>query len=526
MTRDELGTALSAVALRLTTLIMEDAELRGHLRRLIEAILSSSPVVPATGQIHDGREDSGAAAEPEAGTSDSLAKEPAAMPAAPALPTELPPVSSRTVPLGPELSPPTAVAEPPQALPRWPDVSDGELSLIESRCRLKAEGARWAAMRRQRLAAGADFRLEIEPRYREIIDRARKLPDCSLWMCNPGSDPSPADLTLYEELAGCFDAVACGVALVRSPLGESNGQFASFEQALDLLAEAQSALRAGIFSIGAPTDSDQNRVFQWLRSTASRHQLFIRRFMRADDPADPKNWHDIVDRIQQMDSAIREEQQRQKRHQQALGRVRFHLGQFARDQTESAHHWSVIVQSVQSLIDDGVPPSNTAIRELLLPVSDEVPEMDLPGGFGLVMPEIDRYLATRAGEPPDESAVKLTAQVRAAAQILEGKTVILIGGVPRPHAREALIRSFGLKDLDWMQAKEHESIDNFKPHVARDEVALVLLAVRWASHSFNEVKQFCEKYGKPLVRLPGGYNPNQVAAQILLQVSQQLKPGG
>ncbi|WP_428938388.1 hypothetical protein [Fontivita pretiosa] len=522
MTREELGSALSAVAERLTTLIVEDAELRGHLRRLIEAILSIPPVAPAAGQTHEGGDDSQATAEPEAGTTDSLAMEQAAMPAAPTSPTELPSVPPRIVPIGPELLAPTVAAEPSQAVPRWPEVSEAELALIESRCRLKAEGARWAAMRRQRLAAGADFRLEIEPRDRDIIDRARKLPDCFLWMCNPGSDPAPEDATLYEELAGCFDAVACGVALVRSLLGETNGQLGSFEQALDLLAEAQSALRASILRIGASTDSDQNKVFYWLRSTASKHQLFIRRHMRVDDPADPGNWHDIMDRIQRMDSAIQEERQRQKRHQQALGRIRFHLGQLARDHGESSHHWSVIVQSVQSLIEDGVPPSNTAIRELLLPVIDEVPEMDLPDGFRLVMREIDRYLATRPGEQPAESAAEPTAEVREAARMLAGKTVILIGGVPRPHAREALIRSFGLKDLDWIQAREHESIDNFEPHVARDEVALVLLAVRWSSHSFGEVKQFCEKYGKPLVRLPGGYNPNQVAAQIISQVSQQL----
>jgi len=36
------------------------------------------------------------------------------------------------------------------------------------------------------------------------------------------------------------------------------------------------------------------------------------------------------------------------------------------------------------------------------------------------------------------------------------------------------------------------------------------------------VKGFCKRYGKALVRLPGGYNPNQVAAQILAQCSGQL----
>src|SRR5262249_32543970 len=65
----------------------------------------------------------------------------------------------------------------------------------------------------------------------------------------------------------------------------------------------------------------------------------------------------------------------------------------------------------------------------------------------------------------------------------------------------------------------------FEPYVARPDVAVVVLAIRWSSHSFGEVKEFCDQYGKPLGRLPGGYNPNQVALQILGQCSERLRAG-
>ena len=100
--------------------------------------------------------------------------------------------------------------------------------------------------------------------------------------------------------------------------------------------------------------------------------------------------------------------------------------------------------------------------------------------------------------------------------------MVLIGGDRRPEAHEALKAALGLKELLWIETREHESIDKFEPYVARTEVALVLLAIRWSSHSFGEVKGFCDRYGKPMVRLPGGYSPNQVAAQILAQCSGQL----
>ncbi|WP_154673818.1 hypothetical protein [Singulisphaera acidiphila] len=80
----------------------------------------------------------------------------------------------------------------------------------------------------------------------------------------------------------------------------------------------------------------------------------------------------------------------------------------------------------------------------------------------------------------------------------------------------------GLKELFWIETKEHQSIAAFEPAIARPDVALVLLAIRWSSHAFGDVKPYCERQGKLLVRLPGGYSPNQVAAQILAQCSEHL----
>ena len=54
----------------------------------------------------------------------------------------------------------------------------------------------------------------------------------------------------------------------------------------------------------------------------------------------------------------------------------------------------------------------------------------------------------------------------------------------------------------------------------------MLLAIRWSSHSFGDVRDYCERYGKLLVRLPGGYHPNQVAHQLLTQVGLRLRGVG
>ena len=98
----------------------------------------------------------------------------------------------------------------------------------------------------------------------------------------------------------------------------------------------------------------------------------------------------------------------------------------------------------------------------------------------------------------------------------------MIGGNRRRESQESWRKSLGLKDLVWIETKEHQAVEAFEPLIARSDVAVVLLAIRWSSHSFGDVKEFCDRYGKPLVRLPGGYNPAQVAAQILAQCSGRL----
>ena len=487
---DELLSALGSIIERLRQLAAEDPPLRTQLRCLAQAVLAAT--------------ETAAPAEPP----------PSAETAAPAV------GGAGESPVTLPLEPPSPLAAERPAWKAWTGVSDADLPLIEARCRLKAEGARWAAERERRLRAGAEFATEIEPKDREIIEKARSLEGCFLWM-NHSSGPSPEDLSLWDDVAGCFDALAAALALVREILDDLDGNREIFEQSLDLLAEAHSALRVAIEAIDGNVDSDQKSVHNWLRATTREQQVFIQRFMRADDPADPTAWSDVTERIQRLDQQLQKGRQREKQQHARVNKVRYHL-KCIRSSGGSEHDWKTIVDTVEAMIADGLQPSNRDVREMLLPVVDSLPDMDLPPVFQRVLQELDRYLATR---PPvtAEVALEPTVEVRQAAELLNGKAVVLIGGDRRPYAQDALCGAFGLKELVWMDTREHQSIEGFEPHVARGDVAVVLLAIRWSSHSFGEVKDFCDKHGKPLVRLPSGYNPNQVAHQVLAQCGERLR---
>jgi hypothetical protein len=344
-------------------------------------------------------------------------------------------------------------------------------------------------------------------------------------MCTPHflAHREPAHL---GEAAGCFDAVADAVALMREMSGEGvEAGRDLFESLLAVMAEAQSALRVAIGWAGGPDDPDQARIFDWLREAADRERVFIRRHMKNDDPADPAAYPKIEARIEAIRSMFRDRRNAEMRRNSVLNRLRYHA-RLIREGTGGEHDWRKVAHAVDELVAEGVPPSSPEIRDILLPILDDQAELDeVPQGFSLALREIDRYLATRtapgrATEPGDP-----TAEVVEAARLLKGKAVVLIGGECRPEARRSLEEALGLGRLIWISTREHESIDSFGPHVARPEVALVLLAIRWSSHSFGGVKRFCDRHGKPLVRLPGGYGVNQVAAQILSQCGDRLRAG-
>jgi hypothetical protein len=402
---------------------------------------------------------------------------------------------------------------------------DADLPLIEKRLRLKAEAARWSASRRRKLADGADFYVDIKPVDRDLIDRANQLPDCYLWM-NRQSCPSPSDLTLLDDLGGCFEATADAVRLVRAVLNNDHSLDGFIGTAFELLAEAQSAIRASIINLAAKQEADQYKVFQWLRTELFDRQIYLSRYMKTDDNAKPEEWTDLAARIQTIDFQIQERTQRSKQHHADLNRIRFHLkpvSQHAEDQRK--HHWDSIVQTVNEMVEGGLPPSNIDLRELLLPVADDLPIKDLPDGFVRVLREMDRYLASRPPVQDSHSSPNLSPAVTQVAKTLKNTTLIVIGGERRQYNCDALKRAFGLKEVDWIEAPHQESPTVFEPNVANSNVRVVVLAIRWSSHGFGDVIQYCEKYGKCFVRLTGGYNPNQIAAQIMHQCGKRLGIG-
>lgn len=393
-------------------------------------------------------------------------------------------------------------------------VTDADLPKIGAHCRLKAEASRWAIERQTLLSKAAKFSEEIEPKDQELIAKAKSQEGCFLWMSKSPIDESKVGF--WHDVAACFEMTADSVALVQLALAEPR----RLETALHLLAEAQSALRCAVGLVDGPTDSDQLLLHQWLLGITTERRIRIKRFMRADDPADPDTWSDIAARIEPLLLELQESTARRKRQESGLRRISYHLKKIS-DGPATDHDWQIVVSTTEEMVKDGLPPSNVELRDLLLPFLDKLPDVGtLPVGFGRVLREINRYLDSVQQNAQDEQQQpeNENADVREAKRLLSGRSALFVGGQVNHHAKEALERAFGLTELLWFETVEHKSLDIYKPYLIRPDVALVVLAIRWSSHSYGELKDMCNKYGKMFVRLPSGYSPNQVAHQIVQQM--------
>jgi hypothetical protein len=499
---------ISAEADRLIELAAEDAGLRADLRELAGKILAATDVraiasaaaltnapsepvpVPAGGQeqaslpsTHDDAEE----------TAEPLRELTLGRPASTGKP-----IFSRT----PKTSDPKTI--------------DDEITRIVDRCQKKAQAARWVAARQCRPRGEDGAGEENAPSDPEIAAWADRLTDGFCWS-QASEESRPATISSLEDVGGCFQTVVEALTLAQSSRDDAK----LLGQILPIVAEAQSALRAVLRQVQTPDDPEQLQVFEWLKVQAARHRVYIKRFMRADDSADPARWPSLLDRIED----LREKHSgtgRRPQHASSFNRLRS-CRDAVRNGGSTEQDWRAVIATVEDMIQAGVPPSNREIRDLLLPVIDELPDLpDIPAGFRLVLREIDRFLATQAIAAKLESPHESSPEVKEAARLLSGRSLVLIGGSRRREAQESLEKAFGLKELIWIETKEHQSVGTFEPILSRRDVALVLLAIRWSSHGFGEVKYLCDRHDKPLVRLPGGYNPNQVAAQVLLQCSGQL----
>jgi len=324
----------------------------------------------------------------------------------------------------------------------------------------------------------------------------------------------------WLQLAAVYEAVARVGETLTDVLDDAT--LAAYQTTgFEFMAETQSALRAAAQQLRPRPDPIQEALFQWLRRRTQADGRFIRRYMRLEDVADPADWRARLERIEAWRGNVEDIVYRRHHERTLVRKLRYQIQQVERG---TADEWPRTVQTIEALLENGTPPSSRLLRDLVLPHRAALlVERERSGSIALMLRAWKRLPAQpRVNQRPDRSAAREDPLISQVADLLRNTTVVLIGGDERPRTAQIIAEAFDLHELVWCDTRPHKSHLLLEPAIARADVAAVLLAIRWASHGLGEIRTFCERYQKPLVRLPGGYSVSQLAYQIVQQASDRL----
>jgi len=406
-------------------------------------------------------------------------------------------------------------------------IVEPDLSVVQTRSRLKAASCR-LYIKRRALPDGSDAEYESRSQMNQMITQAKALPECFLWaFWRERSLPGDAEIA---QIADNYDAHADAAALMLRVDGFASGNKSDDESAaLQLLAEANSALRSGLASTWLVDDIDQFDAHLWLRRQTALRRVFVSRHMTVDDPADPSNADNLRKRVADMTAKLDARVVRSRGVKNAIGQIRYHAGKVARNRSEDvSRDWTKIGEVVANLATMGVSATDRRIAEA---VGNEAAALwtaestNTPGISAVIerlrsLAASEQAAAALNGSETSRAWSSAVLQVRSR---LRGKRIVIIGGARNGPAVDRFIDAFQVVDAEWVELLEHGPGGPMKAPIGWPDTAVVIVIIKLTGHLHaDEARALAALASKPLVVLTGGYNPEQVAKAILEQASARL----
>ncbi len=397
-----------------------------------------------------------------------------------------------------------------------------DLSMVVKRCRLKAKSCRLFVQRRAAFgnpAAEQDRQASID----RMIAQAKSLPNCFLWVFWRDKEP-PDDEQLeviaqnYEALAECADLCE---AIVRSP---TRVEQSDFTKALQMMAEASSALRHALHQTWlTEPDVDQNEAHTWLRQETQARQVFIQRYMRLADPADPCSAVTLLEQVRWFRDAIERRKNRAASIDSLFKKVRYHVRRLV-NRAGNDDDCVRINDGVQALLAQGIEPDDGRLRDALAGLTVESFSITTPAGPGVRAVLGARQRRSRHAVSQEPLEPRWSARVLEARDLLKGSSIVVVGGDDRPEAVGRLQEAFELGDVEWVSLTEHGSTDPLRAPIHRPGTRLVIVLAKLTGHQHaDKAREFAREANVPVVTMRSGYNPEQVAEQVLQQAGERLR---
>lgn len=403
-----------------------------------------------------------------------------------------------------------------------PDVSDAfdaapepSLELIAARCRLKA--ASCEVMLRRAVMADDDPELpEVVAEIGAMVTQAKAMPWCFLWAPFRGQPLPPLEVV---GTAGRAYANLASIAELTDRIHKRPDLRKHLQKALELLAEAQSALRAILARTWLTRDDqDQADAFYWLRRVTETERCFIERFLRLDDPADPEAHERLRADIDALRVRVDNAAKQSKDIAGALNKLKYHARKFAiggdSDELGALRSAAALVEAA------GIDPADKRVREALGPAVAAIVQTTDPEEFLGKAAGAAAHAATGGASPQPRAYSPSVDRVR---EMLAGSRVVVLGGEELAHQRDRLSEAFALGDLDWISLREHASSAPLEAAIANPSTRVVIALVKLAGHQhIDDARRWSRQHNRAFVMVPGGFSPEQVAAAVLEQASERI----
>jgi hypothetical protein len=397
---------------------------------------------------------------------------------------------------------------------------------IAPHLRLKARACRWLEHH-----ALTNDTAALDERYQLIYEA--KAEACLLWMFNRDY-VNPQNLQLAD-VAGLLDLLADAVLLWEDGYNEPEGR-----DIAQLVATVQSALRIAVSAVNSQDnwfDSDQKAVYQELTYYGEREQHYLQH-MRLNDGASPSEQAYYRQQLNALQALIDSRRAADKQRQSQRNKLRYHVAKVLEQPQNASSQWQSLLASLAPFWqgDDDNPHLPADIRDDVRPIlalqdAPRLTELDDEERDWLetISTVFEHPVASRkkdaeaASKTPDvQRDTAISDDVKRLVPHFTGRTIVIIGGDPKPHNSAVLEQHFNCR-VDWIKTTAHQSFYTFAPKLIRDDVVLVALLIRWSSHIFGEVKSLCDEHHKHLVRLPRGYGVNMFAHEVLGQIGEKLE---
>ena len=392
-----------------------------------------------------------------------------------------------------------------------------DLSMIARRCALKAASCAVVLLRETATAGSPEEHAHISE-IGTLITQAKTLPTCFLWAPYRQAPLPPHEIV--ELCARAYENLALMAALTERVHGDPSLR-RYLVDALELFAETQSALRIILEQTWLTrADQDQLDAFIWINRLARNEQIYLSRFLRLDDPADPADHARLNAAIRALSERVDGASKKSKDSVAAFNKLKYHVRRAVEtpDETELAG----LRAASDALALREIAHDDRRVREIVAPLAAMLDSGTQLGDYLTRAVRATQAQAAETVAAPREPRV-YSADVQRVRDLLRGSVVVIAGGEPYAHARERLIEAFALGDLDWCVQSEHGSSSVFESPIARGDTRIVLVLVKLAGHQhIDDIRRWCKEYKKPMVMLTAGYNPEQVAAAVLEQAGERL----